>query len=336
MPGDLQPEKVLKQLEKGQLFPFYLFYGENEFLLEKLLNAVRQSLIPEEARDFNLQVYYGGKEEKVHPAEIIDTARTLPFMSHKRLVIVRRTDNISPAALESFIPYLEDPVESTCLLFVSSKTDFRKAFYKKIRELGGSVNFKKLYDRQVLPWIIKMAKDLGLNIEKEACVYLQQIVGNRLMDLSNELEKLYVRYGETPVGLEETKAMAIHSRTYTIFELIDQISFKRCAESISVLERYLEMGDAQSSLGLLGMIIRQMRILWQTKSVVEGGGHVSQVAGKAGVPKFLVEKVVRQAKAWSGDDLERAFDMLYRADGLLKSGSQPQLVLENVVISLCR
>ncbi len=335
MPGDLRPEEVLDHLEKGQLFPFYLFHGENEFLLERVLNGIRQTLIPEEARDLNVHIFYGGNGGKLDPAEIIDAARTLPFVSHRRLIIVRRTEGISTGALERFIAYLDDPTESTCLIFVSSKADFRKAFYKKIRGLGRAVNFRNLYDRQVMPWIMKIAKDLGLNIKRDACAYLQEIVGNRLMDLFSELEKLYVCYGEAPVGLEEAKALAIHSRTYTIFELMDQVSFKRCGQSIAVLQRFLEMGDAQSSLGLLGMLIRQMRILWQARTVIEEGGHASQVAAKAGVPEYLVEKIVRQARLWSGDDLERAFDILYRADGLIKSGSLPNLVLENVVISLC-
>ncbi len=336
MSGDLGPEKVLKQLQNGQLFPFYLFYGENKFLLERVLNEFRQTLILAEARDFNLQVYYGGKGETAHPADIVDTARTFPFMSEKRLLIVRRTDTIPSAALEGFIPYLEDPTESTCLIFVSSKADFRKTFYKKIRKFGRAVNFKELYDNQVMPWIAKTAKDLGLNMEPEACACLHEIVGNQLMDLFSELEKLYVRFGKTPVGLEEVKALAVHSRNYTIFELIDQLSFKRCAQSISVLQRFLEMGDPQSSLGLVGMLVRQMRILWHAKTVMKQGGNTSQIAGKAGVPVYLVDKIVRQTRNWSQNDLEQAFDILYHADGLMKSGSQPNLVLENVVISLCR
>lgn len=335
MPGELQPEDVLDQLQKGRVFPFYLFYGENEFLLERVLNRVSETLIPEGARDFNLQIFYGGNGDKVEPGEIVDAARTLPFVSEKRLVIVRRTEGLPPSALEAFIPYLDDPVESTCLVFVSSKANFTQRFYKKIRDLGRAVNFKKLYDSQVLPWIMKIAKELGLNIERGACLYLQQVVGNRLMELSSELEKLYARYGEDLVGIEEVKELAIHSRIYTIFELMDQISLKRHAESISVLNRYLEEGDAQAPLGLLGMLVRQMRILWQSKSVIQGGGRASQVAQKAGIPTYLVDKILRQSRHWSMDDLERAFQVLYRADGLLKSGSQPRVVLENVVISLC-
>ncbi len=335
MQPDLRPEDILEQLENGQLSPFYLFYGENEFLLERVLSSVRQALIPEEARDFNLQIYYGGNGERIDTGKIIDAARTLPLMSHKRLVIVRRTEGIPASDLGGFVPYLEDPAESTCLIFVSSKADFTKAFYKKFRELEKAVNFRNLYDNQVMPWIMRMAKEMGLNINREACLYLQQVVGNRLMDLYSELEKLYVRHGNMAVGLTEARALAIHSRTYAIFELVDQVSFKRCAQSMSVLQRFLEMGDGQSSLGILGMLVRQVRILWQTKSVIEGGGNAPQVARKAGVPLFLVEKLVRQAKNWSRDDLERAFEILHRADDLIKSGSRPQIVLENAVISLC-
>jgi len=156
MPGDLTPEYVLKQLEKGQLSPVYLFYGPNEFRLERALSRIRETFIPETSRDFNFRIFYGDKTE---PADIMDTARSLPFMSHSRLIIVRRTEGLSPAALESYIPYLDRPVESTCLIFVSSKTDFKRKFYRKIRELGQAVNFKKLSERQVIPWIKKTAKN---------------------------------------------------------------------------------------------------------------------------------------------------------------------------------
>jgi len=333
MPGDLTPEYVLKQLEKGQLSPFYLFYGPNEFLLERVLSRIRETFIPETSRDFNLRIFYGDKTE---PANIIDTARSLPFMSHSRLIIVRRTESLLPAALESYIPYLDRPVESTCLIFVSSKTDFKRKFYRKIRELGQAVNFKNLSDRQVIPWIKKTAKELDLNIEDQACAYLQQLVGNRLMDLHAELEKLSLRYGKKVVGLEEVRAVAIFSRIYTVFELMDEVSFKRRGESISVLNRLLEEEGNEGSLKVLGMLNRQIRLLWQAKTVSDKGGRAADVSRKIKLPSFLVSRIVQQSKYWETDDFERAFHLMYKADGLLKSGAHGRMVLENLVFSLCK
>jgi DNA polymerase-3 subunit delta len=333
MPGDLTPEYVLNQLEKGKLSPFYLFYGSNEFLLERVLSRIRETFVPETSRDFNFRIFYGDKTE---PADIIDTARSLPFMSDSRLIIVRRTESLSPAALESYIPYLDRPVESTCLIFISSKTDFKRKFYRKIRELGKAVNFKKLNDRQVIPWIKKTAKELDLNIEDQACAYLQQLVGNRLMDLHAELEKLSLSYGKKIVGMEEVRAVAIFSRIYTVFELMDEVSFKRCGESISVLNRFLEEEGNDGFLKVLGMLNRQIRLLWQAKTVSDKGGRTADVSRKIKLPPFLVSRIVQQSTHWKTDDFERAFHLLYKADGLLKSGANGRMVLENLVVSLCK
>jgi DNA polymerase-3 subunit delta len=332
MPEDLTPEYVLNQLEKGQISLFYLFYGQSEFRLEMVLSRIRETFIPEPSRDFNLQVLYGDKSE---PAEILDAARSLPFMSDNRLIIVKRTESFSSAALESFIPYLDKPVESTCLIFVSSKPNFNKKFYRKIRALGQAVNFKELSDRQVTPWIKKTAKELGISIEDQACAYLQQIAGNRLMELHAELEKLYLRYGKSTVGLEEVKALAIYSRIYSVFELMDEVSFKRRAESILVLNRFLEEEGSDGPLRIIGMLNRQIRLLWKTKTVSDAGGRTVDVGRKLGLPAFLASKMLKQSKHWKTHDFERAFGLLYQADGLLKSGAHAHLVLENLVLSLC-
>ena len=337
MADDLSPEYVLSQLEKGQLFPFYLFFGPNEFQLEKILSRIRETFIPEAARDFNFNLFYCNKGGKPSPADIVDTARLVPFISQNRLVIVRRIENFSSKDLDNFLPYLDNPVESTCLIFVSSKTDFRAKFYNKIKKLNRAVNFKKLYDNQVSFWIKKTAEELGFEIERDASLYLQQIVGNRLIDLYSELEKIYVRYGKTVVGMKEVKELVIYSRTHTIFELIDKISFRKGAESIAVLNRFLdeEGADVRVMLQIIGMINRQIGLLWQVKSVIKSGGHPADVAKKLHLPVFVAKKLIDQSMQWRMEDLEKAVSLLYHADGLLKNDSYRQLVIENVLLSLC-
>ena len=337
MARDLPPEYVLGQLEKGQLSPFYLFYGEGEFQLEKSLNKIRKTFIPEDARDLNIQIFYGEKKDDItDPADILDAARTLPFISPNRLIIVRRTENFPASTLESFIPYFDKPTKTTCLIFISKKPDFRRKFYNKIKKLGRAVKFRKLSDKEVVPWIKRMAEDLGLNMETQACAYLQQIVGNSSMDLYSELEKLYVRHGSSTIGIDEVKELAIYSRTYTIFELMDEVS-EKSAKSLSLLNRFLEEeGDRDGINALIGMLNRQIKLLWQTKSIVEEGGRKSDVMHKLGLMDFQVEKFMPQSKHWSIEDLEHAFHLLYQADGLLKSDAHKHLVLENLVISLCK
>lgn len=336
MAKDLQPDQILNLLEKGQLGPFYLFYGPGEFRIEKVIEKIREDLIPESARDFNLEVFYGGETD---PAEIIERTRSIPFMAQKRLNIVRRTENFKAEILEKFIPYLEDPVESTCLIFISGKTEFNRKFYKFFRKTGNAVEFSALRDNQVVPWIKRMAKQLDLNIEADACLYLQQVIGNQLREIFNELEKLSLSFGKKGVvGVEEVRELAVNSRIYNIFELMKSISMKKRKESLGILMRFLEEEDNRGgTLRILGMLNRQLRLLWQTKIIVtQQGGNNSVVAKKLSLPPFSAKEFINQSKLWTANEIEKGLALLYRADHLLKSGSQPKLVIENLIISLCK
>lgn len=330
MASDLNPEQVINQLKKGDMGPVYLFYGEDDFRLEKVLDTIRDC-VEEAARDFNLRTFHG---DNASTADILDDACSLPFMSSNRVIIVRRVEKFSSSALESFLPYLENPVETTRLIFVSLKTDFKKKFYKKCRALGVAVHFKPLYDSQIPPWIKKTAADIGLKINREACEYLHGIIGNRLREIHTELEKLHLRHGDRPIGLSEIKESAIHSRVYTIFELMDHISSKDRDKSVSVLCRFLEEEGRDAAFGIIGMLNRQMRLLFEAGSILESGGGQADVAKKIKVPPFLVKKIVQQSKKWTLDELERGLHLLHDADGLLKTGSQTDLVLEMLIISL--
>jgi len=333
MAGDLLPDDLLKSLDKGRLAPFYLFYGSDEFRREKLLDRIRKEYIPDSARDFNLEICYGGETS---PSEIVNRAQTLPFMALNRLIVVRRTEEFKTDQLEIFLPYLEDPSQSTCLIFVSSRTDFKRKFYKKIRASGLAVNFMELKERQVGPWIRRTAKEMGLKVDGQACDYLQQIAGNRLGELYSELVKLKVRYGDRDVGVEQVRELAIHSRIYSIFELMDAISEKDRSSSLSVLNRFLEEEDKVGGpLRFIGMLNRQIRLLWQTKSIVDRGGQKRDVTQGLGIAPFAAGNFMKKSKLWSGDELERGLSILYRADGLLKSGSRPKPVLEDLVLKLC-
>ncbi|MGD8387781.1 MAG: DNA polymerase III subunit delta, partial [Desulfobacteraceae bacterium] len=191
MARDLLPEEVLERLEKGRLEPFYLFYGPGEFRMERVLDRIRATYIPEAARDFNLEILYA--EKKLDPEEIAGRARSLPFMASNRLIIVRRTEAFTAEKLAKLLPYLEEPTETTCLIFTAAKTNFNTLFYKKFRQTGRAVAFDELKGKQVGAWIRRMAEDMDLDLDREARDVLHEVVGNRLRDLHGELEKLRIR-----------------------------------------------------------------------------------------------------------------------------------------------
>lgn len=333
MAGDLSPGDLLASLNRLELAPFYLFYGPDEFRLERLLERIRREYIPEAGRDFNLEICYGGEAD---PSDIIHRARTFPFMTKSRLIVVRRTEDFKAEQLNRFLPYLENPSISTCLIFIASKTDFKTKFFKKIRSSGLAVYFGDLKRSQVVPWIKETGKELGIDMRTAACVYLQQIIGNKLGDLYSEMVKLQLRHGNSEIHEAQVRELAVQSRVYSIFELMNAVSEKDCGKALSILKGFLEEEDKKNGpLQVIGMLNRQIRFLWQTRVIIDKGGKSKDVASRLGLSPYFAGDFMKHAKKWLPEELEKGIFLLYEADRLLKSGSRPRPVLENLIISLC-
>ena len=330
MPGDLTPEAVLADLRKERIRPFYLLHGPSEFRLEKFLATLREEFLPPEARALNQHLFYGDEAE---PGAILDAARSMPFLSAARLIIVRRTEAFPAAKLEAFLDYLGDPSESTCMVFTTAKADFRRKFYVKFRDCGTAVNFRHLSDRQTLMWLKRTAEGMGLQIDRAAYAHLLQIVGRQLRELHAELEKLYVRHGERSIGVAEIQEMAVMSRSYSIFELMDEVSARRSGQALTALNRFLQEHGRESALQITGMLNRQIKLLWRVRAAK--GDRPRDIANRLRIQLFQAQKLAEQSARWSRRELERAVHLPHRADGQLKSGSDNRMVLESLLLELC-
>ena len=137
--------------------------------------------------------------------------------------------------------------------------------------------------------------------------------------------------------MKEVKELVVHSRIYTIFELMNAISSKDAVRSLDILNRFLQEEDRRDApLGIIGMMNRQFRLLLKVKAVMGGGGNRSDAAKMLGPARFRVDAFVAQARLWTEPELERGLELLYQADGHLKSSSRPRPVLESLILSLCR
>jgi DNA polymerase III delta subunit len=86
----------------------------------------------------------------------------------------------------------------------------------------------------------------------------------------------------------------------------------------------------------LGMVARQIRLICKAKA------GERQATGKRGaaerlkpLPQFVIEKCIAQGKLWEEKELGDALSRIYDADGLIRTGSQGDLVLEHLVVQLC-
>src|SRR4030065_504803 len=110
--------ELIRSLNQGKILPLYLFYGEEEFLVQEALDLITKKVVDPGAKDFNFNVLYC-RDTSV--SELVNLAQTLPFLSEKRLVIAKEIDAFKAVDLVKLAPYLNDPSPSTCLVMVSSQ-----------------------------------------------------------------------------------------------------------------------------------------------------------------------------------------------------------------------
>ena len=324
---------LISSLKQGKILPLYLFFGEEEFLIQEALDLIIKKVVEPGARDFNFNALYC---RDTTASEIVNLCQTLPFMSEKRLVIAKDVDAFKAVDLEELVPYLNDPSPSTCLVMVSNQGRYEKKSVTSAVEAHGAVTrFFPLLDREILSWIEGWAKARGHSLQRDAAQYLWQTIGNDLQKIGNELEKveIYIREKKT-ITFDDVKAVVGDFREYTSFDLAAALGSKNKEKAFLILTRLLQEGEAP--VGLLGSIAWNFRRLLRAKSMEASGVGYEEIKRKLGVIFHQSALFQEQMRRFSVDELRKAFDVMLSTDKALKSsGLSGRLVLERMILRLC-
>jgi DNA polymerase III subunit delta len=104
------PKQILKEIEKGNLSPCYLLYGEEDFLIRETLDKIINAMLPAPDRDLNLFLIEGEQED------IDGLCQSLlmpPLIAGKKVVVLKNTRIfLSPSISPELIYRIQDLMES--------------------------------------------------------------------------------------------------------------------------------------------------------------------------------------------------------------------------------
>jgi len=182
--------ELKRQLAAGDLAPLYFVVGEEAPLRDDAVAAIRAAVLgPDDANigAFNSDVVYGDETEA---AEILTLCGNLPMFATRRLVVVKEVGALGVREAERLLPYLEAPVESTCLVLTGGKVDGRVKFFQAFKQAAVSVDCAPLDARALPAWVQDQAGALGLRLDQAARELLIEASGGALGVLCREMEKL--------------------------------------------------------------------------------------------------------------------------------------------------
>ena len=309
-----------------------LFEGEEEQLKQEALALLRRMLLPAGMEALNETVL-----ENPETNRLIADAETQPFMSDRRLVVVRDHPALSGRAEadEKLTAWLPSVPETTLLLFYcTGKPDGRKKLYNTVKKMGGVVTFAPMRGAELVHFVTNAFKEAGKECDDRTAEYLIFTVGDDAGLLRTEIDKLASYAGGRPSVLSsDVSALATPSTECTVFQMVDAVVTGQKSRALVLLRNQLLNGTDR--MAILAMLLRQYRLLQHIKIMQyekRGGDFIRSALG---VPPFAVEQYLRQASGYTGGQIKKAVGICFDTEYAVKSGRiQQEGAVESVVIRL--
>lgn len=329
----MKPLELERALHKRDIAPLYFFHGEETYLIDRMVGILKATVVESHLADFNLTTFYAGESSA---RDIMNTARTFPLLSDRRLVIVKEADKLKTSSWKELSTYVTDPLPSTCLVFCAEKLALNATLLTPFKRKGEVVRFYHPFEREIAEWIRKMVKEFDKTITSDAVTLLCMELESDLQTIYSELQKIAAFVGEKKViGKDEVREVLSEAGGASVFELIECIGNRDQESALMLLKRLLEAGEYP--LKILTIISRHLRMLTQAKEMLKEGISSAEVGSTLGIRDFHLKGFLRQANSFSLAKAETYFTSLFRTDEMLKSSRIPKkLILERLIDDLCR
>ena len=318
---DAQCAKILSEVRAGRFSPVYLLMGDEPYYPEMVCDAILASCIPEEEKDFNETVCYGGE---VTAAQVVTAARRFPMMAERQLVVVKEAQQMK--GIEELSFYCNEPLDSTVLVILMHKAsaDKRKSFYKSVQKVGTVLDSPALRDYQILDWIHHYYSTRGLQIEPQAAALLAESVGTDLSTIVVETDKLTkaLPEGTTRVTVSDIEKNVGISRQFSIFELTKELSYKHAQQALKIAAHLGDSARFAMPMAVSALFTHYSRIL-KYGALLSKGGYPSpedKARALAGVNPYFYKEYDTAVRNYPVRKAMAAVSLLCEYDYLGKGG----------------
>ena len=318
-------------LQKGKIHAISYLYGEESFLVDRAANMLLDRAIDPSLKDFNFNVFYGNESKGM---DIVDASLTLPMFADRRAILVKRAEALKAEALDALFGYIQNPSETTCLIFTGTKIDQRKKFFLELKKHGALVEFKRLYDNKLNGFIQGEIATHGGSIEPAAAELLTFLIGNNLQELSSQVEKLVAYAGERKrVSVDDVRAVASSSKAFTAFELARYLGVRDLQNALRCLDTLFRNGE--ETFQMIGALSRHFRQLWRIREMLDRKAPQADISREVGIIPFFLGEMIQQARNFDRSELRRLFTELYRCDVASKTGVHPYTLMHALMVAIC-
>lgn len=264
------------------LLPVYVVLGDAGPLVEQAVaRLIEEGLRHVGPPAFNHSSYRAGEADAAAP---FATARTLPMMADRRLVVVRDMHLAPDAFYANFEAYLKGGAESSCVLVCAGErfpkvekggSAWGARIKKALKGVGLLVTFDTK-DASPVAFAREQAARVGKQLGSREAELLLELTGPDLGRIQQEIEKLALYVGDAPaIHADDIHAACSLLAEAVIWDLTAGIATGSPEQALGALHRLQEGGDDPRRL--LSMIVWQYRELLKMAELVRSGASDQEI-----------------------------------------------------------
>lgn len=310
----------------------YVFAGKNDSLVNAQCQEFLQQLIEPSQRATGLFVADAGE---VSVADVLDELRTVPFLTPKRVVVVKNADEFVSQNRPLLEKYFDNPCRTGQLILTVRTWDARTKLAKKLPEVGKLIEVKQPPSWQLPGRLSKYAGDAhDKRLDKDAAELLIELTGDDLPRLYSEIDKLAVfADAEKVITAKHVESLIGYNRIYGAFEVIDAMVAGKTAEAIARL-RNMFAEDKNAEYTVVGAFAFHFRRMYHATVLLEKGTSTSQVAKRLRI-WANIEGFFAQVRKMTLPQLSRILSQLGTIDYAIKTGqTKAQVAIEQLVLDM--
>ena len=309
-----------------------MIYGEDQFLVSKTCENLLDSLLADEDRSMAL---YEPRADQAEISDVLDELRTLPFLTSKRVVLIKDAEPFVRANSGALETYIDNPSPSGILILTLTSWDKRTRLHKKLQKTDALMQVGKLYSNQLPGYAAAYAqKTYGIRLDNNTSRFLVELVGDDTGRLCREIDKLVMYVSPRKnITFKDVENLIGHNRMFDAFGVIDAITAGQVGAAISRIRNMFET-DKTTEFTVVGAFGYHFRRLFQVKGLISKGMSPQQAATKMGI-RYKQAEFVRQVSHLSLQQLSWMLAELGRIDFGLKTGkTSAPIAMERFILKV--
>jgi len=316
-----------------KILPAYLFLGEEDFLKDQAVEKLKNSILNDQTKDLNYSVFYG-KDKNFGSDELFNNLNTMPFLSKKRLVVIKDADSLPAAVKKGILSYLKTPRDYSVLVIEDPVSVIKGEFVLEASKSARLFYFRKLSDSDINAWLVKKAGGAGKKISRDAILAVKENLSNDIRVLSSNMDNIILYTGKrNSITKQDVDKVVGISISHTSFDLMDSIGDKDTGRALKIFSSLKR--DKKRETELLGLLGWNARMLLRVKELLRIKNK-TEMRRDLGLNPRMLDRVIRHAARFDKRGILTLLDEILISDTEIKTGVSPTLVIERLITKICR